>query len=393
MLKGLNVKIDIRPRDIYPGKRIRRSPGRTAVIILATLIFSALMMFYSMQKYIVYSKDGISLELPILASEMSVPAEISDGSEVLEFAPVDAEIVISAPDFMSIPSNAGANLPMVSAIFVKQADVTALGIQNLLRRMEALSADAVVLEMKPESGQLTWMSGLEVPHAYGTNGTENMDGIMTALKNADVYTIAYVSVCIDRLMSERGSPWALRNTDDKPFTDEFGRYWLDPYNHALRNQVAAMMRELQALGFDEILLANIAHPPSSATQGSAQNSEDGLVIGAGNGIVYSQQVNLGIAPTVSNFTLGLTQQFSDSELHVSAVLDTSALRNGTNEQIGQDPNVFFRFFDRVAVFTNTADSDRSNAAAYIHSGSVDTRFLPITETTSENGSRVLVLSP
>ena len=57
-----------RERELYRGRRRRLNVIGLVLSALAVLAIVAVVLFYSFQKYIVYDQDGISLELPLLAT-------------------------------------------------------------------------------------------------------------------------------------------------------------------------------------------------------------------------------------------------------------------------------------------------------------------------------------
>ena len=56
-------------QEFYRGKRKKTGPSLIITIIVLAVIAFVVLLFYGLQKYIVITNDGLSLELPILADE------------------------------------------------------------------------------------------------------------------------------------------------------------------------------------------------------------------------------------------------------------------------------------------------------------------------------------
>ena len=77
-----------RRTEFYKGRRKRRNYAIIPSIIIVGLITLIVVLFYGMQKYAVITKEGVSIELPILnEGKTTIDAQ---GNEVKVFAPVDS---------------------------------------------------------------------------------------------------------------------------------------------------------------------------------------------------------------------------------------------------------------------------------------------------------------
>ena len=79
--------------DVYKGRRKKLNVLGIVLSAVAVLIVALFVLFGAFQKYIVYSNNGISLELPILATP---GAEEEEGERVFE--QVNAELEITDPE-------------------------------------------------------------------------------------------------------------------------------------------------------------------------------------------------------------------------------------------------------------------------------------------------------
>ncbi|MBO5975610.1 MAG: hypothetical protein J6P94_00330, partial [Oscillospiraceae bacterium] len=95
------------------------------------------------------------------------------------------------------------------------------------------------------------------------------------------------------------------------------------------------LQELKDMGFDEVLLTNVCLPANMA-------------------IAYSQPMSAtpDSVSAVSSMCRYLRQEADEIGIYLSAELDGTALRENKSKDKGQDPEFFFKVFDRVYVRTN-----------------------------------------
>ena len=349
----------IKPKDIYRGKRRYRTPIAVLVSIFLALLIGAIVLFYSLQKYLTYSQDGVSLELPIFSTGAVEETEKPIGTDLVE--PV--EIVVTTPDFNDIPANFGEGLTALKAIYIPFDKVSEEGISTAVTQAEEYEANALVFQLKPASGYLAYRSTIELADSYGVNGELNMHELLSALKEeSGLWMAAEISVCIDDAMSVRNTPLALKNYEGSVYRDTEGS-WLDPYNRAVREYITGLMAELSEIGFDEIILTNVAHPADAEA------------------VVYSQTMTS--APDVNSCIYSLATRIMESmegyEVRISAQY---------KEQSGQDMGFFLRVFDRLCRETpeESLVDYKSQAGSAMQGGDVHLRFVPIIQYTTINAS-------
>lgn len=321
-----------RERELYRGRRRRLNVIGLVLSALAVLAIVAVVLFYSFQKYIVYDQDGISLELPLLAT----PEPVDESGERV-FEEVQVQLEIGEADYSNVEAVAGEGLGELRAVFVPAASVNSVSVQSYVNLMGSYNANALVLEVKPTSGQLVWASSSETADGFGVNGTQNMASLVQALKEQDIYLVAQVSCLVDDFMSERASSSALRLIDGSPLTDSQGG-WLDPYSATVVNYLTELCEELVGYGFDEILLKAVSLPVTEAS------------------IYYSAELSSTPTPTsaVCSLAQTLTSAVRSAGAFVSAVIDSDPLVNGQTDLSGQNIELFTKVFDRLCCYSATA---------------------------------------
>lgn len=356
--------------EFYKGRRKKRNMALVPFAVLLGIASFLVVAFYGMQKYAVISKDGVSVELPMLADGDTVLD--SQGNEVRQFETVETELVFDAPDYSRVKATAGENLSQMRAIFVPYENLTEEKLDEYASRLKV--GNALVLEMKPRTGQLMWNSQAQAAVDYGlytaTEATEALPGLISALKEEtkSVYLVAQISCCIDNIYASRSTSVALRTAYGANYTDDEGT-WLDPYNAELRSYVVQMVRELYAMGFDEVVLADVAHPVIEQTE---ENSAS---------IVYTREMSSTPNPVnaVCGFALSVAEQLRDRDGALSIYVNSPTALVRADEANGQDATLFMKLYDRVyyptdrSVYTyNVEDIDGS-----VTIGDVPSRFVPV----------------
>lgn len=364
-----------RNKDVYRGRHKRRSMIGGIVFLVVLLMTAAVVIFYSFQKYIVYGQDGISLELPILAT----PEPTDETGDVTDFPVVNAELVVESPDYSTVEARAGEELTDIRALFVPAESVSIEGLAKYADLLSAYDANALVLELKPTSGALVYPTEVELAVSYGLSGSFDMTEAIAALKERGVYLVAQLSCCADSLLAGRNSPIALKNAYGNVYTNYIGG-WLDPYNATVRQYISDLALEAAGMGFDEVLFKHLEQPLTDE--------------------VLSYSVSLSSPPTptvgVSGLAMKLTRDLESTGVRVSVLLNYDALAAEKTEISGQDAELFFKVFDRVCCWSGTAweyGFYRDAMSQYVTLGEASKRYLPIMSFAPEGATSCIVLVP
>ena len=364
--------------EFYKGARKRRNYAFIPALILIFTISVGVVLFYSMQKYAVVSKDGVEVVLPILDDGKTV---INDqGEEVRVFDVVDAPLVFEEADYSNYKAEAGKYLQPVRAIFVPSADVNLAKLEEYALRLK--TGNALVLEMKPRSGMLNWSTQAYEAVNYGLNITTEITNAMPQyiemLKERDIYLVAKISCCIDELFASRSTTVTIRNEIGANYMDVNGT-WLDPYNQSVRNYTVALCEELFAMGFDEVMLADVAHPTLTEPIN----------------LMYTREMSTqpSSVNAVCGFAVYVAEQLRDVDGVLSIYVDSKQALVKPDYTTGQDAVLFMKLYDRVYLETdkfaypyNVADIEQNVSIGEVHDRLVPVviNYLP------DNSSWVLV---
>ncbi len=369
-----------RPRDIYRGHRKFRVPLTIFLFIFAFLIIGAVVLFYGLQQYLVYDQDGVSLQLPFMGQTAAAAGNGSEEAPAETFEPVQVDVVYEELDFSDVDLGGWEELSATQALFVDYADVT--NITKLNETVTNISPEdytGFVLEMKNQTGQLAWASACELAVNYGTSGALDYTETVAAIHEKGMTAAAQISCCADTFMATRNWPVALQDAAGSPYADSDGVYWLDPYNREVRGYLSALMAELSAMGFDEIILADLYHPISEA------------------GFTYSVSIQNTPDPVAAVCQMGrrLVESLSGTDTVVSALIDKASAQNSLAAQTGQDLGIFWRLFARLYCPSeaSTATADIELATASMTQGDASARLVLVCPYAPENVSSYVIAAP
>ena len=357
--------------EFYKGRRKQRNTAVVIVGILLGILALVLVVFYGMQQYAVITKDDVQIKLKFLDDGEEAVQEDESGAYVFE--DVTAEITYDEPDYSSVVPQAGYNVEPVRAIFVEYNNINDEMLPQYVNRLK--EGNALVLEMMPKEGLLMWQTNSELGTKYGLSDYSGdipsvMQDYMTYLKEENgIYLVAQINVCIDDLLNKSCTSVQLCNSVGYPYTDEIGS-WLCPYNMDLRKFIVDCCNELYALGFDEVVLANVRQP---AVDMNAEGAEPFLYTRT---MMTTQNARYGVSSLVSY----ITSQLDKRSGLLSVYLDSStALVNGFDNTNGQDLELFFKLFDRVYYMTDmyAYQFNVEYAQKYLDVGDVKDRFVPV----------------
>ena len=371
--------------EFYRGRRKKRNYALIPFVIIVALITFVVVIFYAMQKYAVISDNGIHIIIPGFNDEETVVD--SYGNETKVFEQVDVDLIFDEPNYSNVKAIAGKNLRDVRAIFVPSENINEEKLNEYVQRLQR--GNALVLEMKPRSGILMWNSTASEAINYGLSSpnalTDSMPSLIAKMREQkkDIYLIAQISCCIDELYASRCTTVTIRNSYGANYLDTNGT-WLDPYNTNLRNYTVELVKELYALGFDEVVLADVAHPVLPI-------ADDGTKMQ----VVYTKEMSTPPSEVnaVCGFATYVADQLRDRDGALSIYCDTKPALVKPDTTNGQDAVLFMKVFDRVYLKTDkyAYPYNVTDIEANVEIGDVKKRLVPVVENyLPENESWILV---
>ncbi|MBR4393301.1 MAG: hypothetical protein IKT07_04665 [Oscillospiraceae bacterium] len=365
----------------YKGSRQRRNYWLIPFVILLALITLAVVLFYGMQKYAVITDEGVRVELPGSTSgdSMETASSAAESVQGKLYMVTYPDIIFDAPDYSRVEATAGSRVPELRAAFVEAQDINYDKLMEI--QASLIDGNAMMLEMKPRSGQLVWNSQTSIARNYSLNtDTDFANSLYTLIPDLkiredgkEVYLVAQISCFVDDLLASRASQYALRTEYGANYTDEIGT-WLDPYNAEVRNYVIDLARELYDMGFDEVVLADVMHPVVEAKQNANGEMEKAT-------FVYSHEMSTQPNPitAICGFAVYASEELGDEEGRLSIYTDSARSLVRDDEATGQNAVLFMKIYDRVYYRTDkyTYSFNLQDMEGSVPVGKVNDRFVPV----------------
>lgn len=238
--------------------RTRRVLNRIGILLLILLLISILTWLcwvIWLQRYVVYTDGGATLDFSRSSNDVSGELAVEPVAEAN----------------ISIYYNEGSNaintsneLTQLNGYYIT-SDMFQSDISSVLTMIERLpSGTPVMIDMKGPYGSFFYSSQLGDAILSQSTDIEAVADLVQRLHTKGFYTIARVSAFRDYnyglnhvssglYMLSRAGLWM----------DEGGMYWLDPTNATAISWIASVVLELRGLGFDEVLLSNFCFPNSN----------------------------------------------------------------------------------------------------------------------------------
>ena len=247
----------------YRGRRSPREILKRVAWLLGILLLLVLLALIAGQRYIVYTDNGIRLELPFLSEPEKKPAPPADPDGlILQEEPKEPEKPEEPPEEPEERCSA-LELPLETLL-----DGSAAG------KLEAAGAGVLVVTMKAPDGGLNWVSGEELARDGKVNSSlEDINEQLRAWNAGGVYTVARVHCFADDSVPYYRMSAGLSSGRGN-WRDIKGSRWLNPLSPAAQDYVVGLCGELAGLGFDEILLEEAACPTEGRLEQIRWSSED-----------------------------------------------------------------------------------------------------------------------
>ena len=232
----------------YHGRSRLRTALKVVIVLLVVLLVLAVATLLLMDGHIVYSSDGIRLDLPFVQKGGAEdPPEPAGSAPLVIDSPVPTPAPTATPEPETLMQ--GVLLPR-EALY----DGTA---EEQVRRAGAAAA---VFDMKADDGSLGYISSLEPAQAGGVSAADPaINGAIRGLNAGELYTVARVSCFRDNAIPRADMSLGIKSSAGN-WRDEGDCRWLSAANAAARQYVIGVCAELAELGFDELLLENCAFP-------------------------------------------------------------------------------------------------------------------------------------
>ncbi|HSR16080.1 MAG TPA: putative glycoside hydrolase [Gemmatimonadales bacterium] len=154
----------------------------------------------------------------------------------------------------------------VRALYVNAWAFGSSRFYDLVRLADTTEVNALVIDVKDDTGYLTYPSKVATAIAIGANGeprARDVSARLRLLAERGIHPIARIVVAKDPLLA-RGKPgWAIQSSEGGLWVDRQGRPWVDAFNDSVWTYAAELAAEAVRLGFAEVQYDYVRFPDES----------------------------------------------------------------------------------------------------------------------------------
>ena len=236
--------------------RTRRNLRRTGKFLLIGIIVAAVVWVCWMiwvARYMVYDRDlGARLDFNL--------APIPEGELAVQ-PTTPPNVNIFYPDTTPDGPTQEIVKTGISGYYIDLDELK--NTAALMQTLDTLApGTAVMLDIKSPKGYFYYSSELEEASDSTNVDVAQIDALIDYLTNSDLYLIARLPAFRDWRYGLNHVPSGLpeKNKGGALWMDETGCYWLDPTDEKALNYLVRITKELQILGFDEVVYYDFRFP-------------------------------------------------------------------------------------------------------------------------------------
>ena len=239
----------------YRTKRRLQRAGLIGLIVLLVVILVGFCWVIWLERYIVYTKDGATLDFDVVdtpgAGQLATPPQV--GATV----PIYVNEGLDAIDL-------NKELTQISGYYI-DADTLKSDIATARDTVATLPANtAVMVEVKNIWGQFNYSSGVSNVTISNRVDTEQVDKLITDITSRNLYAVAVLPAFRDRyffLINNKNTSCGLAiKGKGYLWQDDENCYWFDPSDNDTITWLQEITRELKSLGFDEVVFSEFRIP-------------------------------------------------------------------------------------------------------------------------------------
>lgn len=189
---------------------------------------------------------------------------------------------------------------------------------KLFNIVKSTELNAMVIDVKDDTGKLTYESDLPMAAEIGANSKRIRDirALVERLNDNGIYPIARIVVFKDPVLSEKKPEWAVRHKNGGLWKDRKGKGWSNPYLEEVWDYNIAVAEEAAKVGFKEIQFDYVRFP----SDGNTSN------------IVYDPIPDKTRREAIKAFLAYARKRLNPRGVYISA--DTFGLINSTADDMG-----------------------------------------------------------
>jgi len=151
----------------------------------------------------------------------------------------------------------------VRALYVNAWAFGGSRFHELVRLADETEVNALVIDLKDDTGYLTYRSTVPTAIAIGANKelrARDTEARVREMLTHGIYPIARIVVAKDPLLAEGKPAWAIQTADGGLWRDRRGTAWVDAFNDSVWIYAAQLAEEAVAMGFAEVQFDYVRFP-------------------------------------------------------------------------------------------------------------------------------------
>ncbi len=233
----------------YRARRTLKSVGITALAVVLALLLIWLIWLLWLDRYVVYTRDGAVLDFSMSNRELS-------GEKAQP--PAENPTVSIYYNEGEGALNISTELAQLSGYYIDQTMLKddPEGVLTILKKLPAQTP--VLIELKDIIGNFFY----ETTHGPLTTklDTAAVASILEYLGKSDLYAMAKLPALRDRMYGLDHVPDGLPTEKGYLWVDDKKCYWLNPGSEGTQTRLIQITKELQAMGFDEVVFNEFYFP-------------------------------------------------------------------------------------------------------------------------------------
>ena len=246
-------------------QRLARA-GMIAAIGALLLIIAWFCSVVWLERYVVYSRDGASIDLEISANEIvgqvAIPPAASAGSISIYYN--EGENAIDASN----------ELAQLDGYFIDGEDLqnNIAGVWGMVEKLNV--GTPIMIDLKGGYGSFYYPSNISEAIASQSVSIASVGELISDMKEKGFYMIARVSAFRDYNYGLHHVGSGLMHTNGLGlWPDNGGCYWLNPSDPAVINWLISIVNELKEMGFHEVVLTDFRFPDSDKYRWNGTDDE------------------------------------------------------------------------------------------------------------------------
>lgn len=175
-------------------------------------------------------------------------APVASLERLLSATSTPAELSWPAPPLRRPPSP-------VRAVYVNAWAFGGKRFWDLVRLADSTEINSLVIDVKDDTGYLTYRSRVPTAVAIGANSqlrAPDAEARLRALHARGIHAIARIVVAKDPLLAARKPAWSVQDKSGGLWRDRLDFAWVDAFNDSIWLYAAELAEEAVALGFNEV---------------------------------------------------------------------------------------------------------------------------------------------